>query len=120
MVYQGFHENIVYFTIGFSIVTLISPNLKFCYACSVRYLLSSKINSEPYKTYTFLKVLPQEIMGKIHKNSEKLPRAPKKATDFFVYNISRCGRDLPEPRDLVIKCGESRAMLYSIGFLYND
>ena len=39
-------------------------------------------------------------MGKMYTYSETLPRAQKKATDFFVDNIFDCGMDLPEPREI--------------------
>ena len=65
-----------------------------------REVVNVGINSNPYKTYTFLNVWLRESIEPVSDLPQTLPRAQTKATDYFVDYIFGFGRDLPEPRDV--------------------
>ena len=79
--------------------TLIS--LKRSLVSARREVVNLGINSNPYKTYTFLNVWLQESMEPVSAWPQTLSRAQAKATDYFVDYIFDFGRDLPEPREEV-------------------
>ena len=100
-----------WFSLVYTAVTLYLPyfalhftlNVRICREILTSELIDRGKKSEFYKTTKKTQEMMSQVSRKTPKRCQRDHRARNRVTDFFVDYISWSGRDLPAPRDVLLR-----------------